>query len=392
MAKTRSVTVLGAGIGGVAAALALARRGVEVTVCEQAEAAGEVGAGLQIGPHGVRVLAALGLEDAALAVANRPEAVVLRDGLTGGRVARVPMGAAAVRRWGAPYLQMHRADLLEVLLEGARAAGVTFRFGLRAETVTEHGGLAFADGSTLQPELLVAADGVRSTVRQQVAGGYAPEFTGHVAWRGLVDAGRLPAPLLPNAAHVFMGTGRHLVTYPLRQGSVWNIVAVEEREEWAAEGWRQEADPDDVRRAFAGWCEPVTALTGALEETFLWGLFAHRPLAHWWTGNTVLVGDACHPMLPYLAQGATMALEDAWALAEEWARHDAPEAALAAYEARRKGRASRVQAASGANTRLFHMGPPMRGLAHWGLRGASLVPRLMMRRFDWLYGHDETAR
>jgi salicylate hydroxylase len=391
MLKGRRIDVLGAGIAGVAAALALARRGAEVIVHEQAAAAAEVGAGLQIGPHGVRVLRALGLDAVAGPLASEPEAVILRDGLTGRAIARVPMGARAAARWGAPYLQMHRADLLGLLMAAAGAEGVAFRFGRRAEAVTDAGALAFDDGSMLEPDILVAADGIRSMVRAQVAGGHAPDFTGQVAWRGLVAADRVgPVPLGP-AAHVFLGPGRHLVAYPLRSGTLWNIVAVEERAEWASEDWRQPAEPTDVRRAFRGWCPAVTMLLDALDRPFLWGLFSHAPLARWHKGRAVLVGDACHPMLPFLAQGATMAIEDAWVLAAMLDRHDTSGSAFAAYQDRRKTRTTRVQKASAANARIYHATGARAAVLRTGMRGLSLLPDAMMARFDWLYATDVTG-
>jgi salicylate hydroxylase len=180
-----------------------------------------------------------------------------------------------------------------------------------------------------------------------------------------------------------------VVTYPLRAGRQVNFVAVEERQSWSAEGWTEADDPANLRRAFAGWGGPVEALLDAVEETFLWGLFDHPPLPRWVNGRIALLGDACHPMLPYLAQGATMALEDAWVLAAELDVAETPERGLLAYEARRAPRAARVQRASARNGRFFHLRPGLREAAHVGLRAASaMAPGLLMGRFDWLYGAD----
>jgi len=387
----REIAVVGAGIGGLAAALALAQRGARVTVFEAAPALGEVGAGVQVGPNSVAVLESLGLRDAAKAVASLPEAIELRDGLTGRRVARLPLGTACAARYGRPYWQFHRADLLGLLARGAAEAGVALRVGAAVARVADTSDglrLDLGNGRAAAAEVVIAADGVRSGLRRSVFGAGEPRFAGHVAWRGLVPAARLPPELFPPAACVSMGPGRHLVTYPLRGGTLWNFVAVEARAAWVAEGWTAPDDPEALRRAFAGWSPAVTTLLGAVEETFLWGLFDHAPLPAWVRGRVALLGDACHPMLPFLAQGAAMALEDAWVLAASLAAAPDLGAGLRAYEDRRKPRATRVQRAAARNGRLYHLGAPgLRDAAHLGLRAASaLAPGALLGRFDWLYG------
>jgi salicylate hydroxylase len=378
--KGVDITVLGGGIAGLASAIALAQRGAVVTVLEQATELGEVGAGLQIGPNGVAVLEALGLREAAAAVANVPEAVELRDMATGREVACLPMGQAAVQRWGRPYWQFHRADLLAVLADGARAAGVDIRLGQKVEAVED-----------ISASVVIAADGVRSSVRAEVFNGQPASFTGQVAWRGIIPAEKLPAGAVKNAATVYMGSGRHLVAYPMRGGSIINFVAVEERDTWADEGWNIPDTPENLRRAFAGAGRDVQTILNAVEETFLWGLFNHPYLPHWTKDNIALVGDACHPMLPYLAQGAVMALEDAWVLARELDRSGAPDGLLA-YERICKPRATRVQKAAASNATAYHLsGGPSRLVAHTGLKAISrFAPSALLGRFDWLYGTDVT--
>ncbi len=378
--KGVDITVLGGGIAGLSAATALAQRGAVVTVLEQATALGEVGAGLQIGPNGVAVLEALGLRDAAAAVANVPEAVELRDMATGREVARLPMGQAAVRRWGRPYWQFHRADLLAVLADGARVAGVDIRLGHKVDTVKD-----------ISASVIIAADGVRSAVRAEVFNGQPASFTGQVAWRGTIPMENLPVGAVKNVATVYMGPGRHLVTYPMRGGSVVNFVAVEERDAWADEGWNIPDTPENLRRAFASGGRDVQTILNAVEETFLWGLFNHPYLPHWTKDNIALIGDACHPMLPYLAQGAVMALEDAWVLARELDRAGVADGLLA-YERIRKPRATRVQKAAASNATAYHLSSgPARLVAHTGLKAISrLAPSALLGRFDWLYGEDVT--
>jgi len=387
----QDIAIVGAGIGGLAAAIALAQKGAKVRVFEQAEALGEVGAGLQISANGVAVLQALGLGAAAAKLANTPEAVVLRD-YRGAVVSRLPMGATARARYGRPYWQFHRADLLEVLLKGAVDAGVALVFDHQITTVAQEGGavsFGFRNGATHKSACLIGADGVRSTLRGLAFGGQAARFTGQVAWRGLVAAERLPKGLFENAAQVFMGKGRHLVAYPLRGGSLINFVAVEERQGWADEGWHLPDSAENLRAAFKDFAPPVQALLGAVEQTFLWGLFNHPVLPHWAKGRIGLLGDACHPMLPFLAQGAVMGLEDAYVLAEALDTAGI-EAGLKAYEQARKARATKVQQGAARNAWSYHLRTPVfRGAAH---RLLGLVPsKALLAQFDWLYGHDVTA-
>lgn len=387
------IGIIGGGIGGIAAALALARHGAgAVEVFEAAPALTEVGAGLQISPNGVRVLEALGLGPAAAAVASTPAAVNLVDHASGRPVARVPLGETARRRYGSPYWQFHRADLLSVLAEAATRAGVRLHTGASARVTdtAEAPGIAPEGGDAAPFDAVIAADGVRSPTRAAWFAGQPARFTGHVAWRGLVPARQLPGPQAETTT-VRMAPGRHLVTYPLRGGSLVNFVAVEERAGWTAEGWTHPDDPAAPARAFAGGGAATDALLGAVRETFLWGLFDHPPVPRWNRDRIALLGDACHPMLPFLAQGATMALEDAWVLADALARAPDPAAGLSAYADRRQARAGRVQAAAVRNGRIFHLGPPLQGAARLALRLASeAAPTRLLARFDWLYAGDVT--
>ncbi|MEM9344815.1 MAG: FAD-dependent oxidoreductase [Pseudomonadota bacterium] len=358
------ISVVGGGVAGLAAARALALRGANVVLYEQADEIAEVGAGLQISPNGRVVLTALGLD--ITPVSRSARAVVLTDGLTARPVLTMDLAQAA-----GPYAFLHRARLIEVLHEGAKGAGVEIRLGSRHEAGAG---------------LTVAADGVHSTHRAALNGDGAAQFSGQVAWRALIlDDGE------DDAARVFMGPGRHLVTYRLGAG-LRNIVAVEERSEWAAEGWHETGDPAGLRAAFATFSGPVPGWLEAVQTVHLWGLFLHPVARRWHNDQTVLIGDAAHPTLPFLAQGANLALEDAWVLAE--CLDQACDATgLAAFQSRRRDRAIKIVAAAAANARNYHLRPPIRGLAHTALRLASrLRPDAPMRRFDWLYSYDATTQ
>lgn len=395
MARRLKAAVAGAGLGGLFAAAALARAGLDVTVCEAAPSLGEVGAGIQISPNGARLLARAGALEAVARRAVAPEAAAMRRGEDGGLIFSLPLGAAAERRWGAPYLQVHRADLLAALRDAAEAAGARLRLGARAVGATD-GALLLEEGAE-EADVVIAADGVRSTLRAALFGPVAPRFLGHVAWRATVPAEAAPGWAKPEAT-VWAGAGRHLVTYPLRGGALVNVVAVVERDAWDGEGrtaesWSAAGDPEEMRAAFAGWA--AAPLLAAVERCFLWGLFDRPPPPSWSRGRTALLGDACHPMLPFMAQGAVQAIEDGAALARllRGAGVEGVEAALAAYEAARRGRAEAVQARARANAGLFHQPPgPARALRRGVLGlGARLAPSVAMGRLDWLYGHVEPA-
>ncbi|MGY6410218.1 MAG: FAD-dependent oxidoreductase [Alkalilacustris sp.] len=381
----RDITILGGGVAGLSAALALARRGARVAVLEQAPAIAEVGAGLQISPNGARVLRALGLAEPLSRAALPGAAVELRDGLTGARVLRLDLAA---RGHDGGYHLLHRADLIGLLETAARAAGVTITTGtqvLRAIPGTRDVRLEMADSTTRHAGFLVGADGLRSVLRGALNPAAAPFFTRQVAWRAVIPAD--PAEAEP-VAQVFMAPGRHLVSYPLRGGALRNIAAFEERDAWAEEGWHHEGSPDAFRTAFAALGGPVPGWLAAVEKVHVWGLFRHEVAPTWHGPCCALIGDAAHPTLPFMAQGANMALEDAWTLAAALAAGND----LTAWQAARRPRCAAIVAAAGRNARLYHLSGPLRPLAHLGLRlGGSIAPDLPLRRFDWIYAHDVTA-
>jgi salicylate hydroxylase len=378
--------VIGAGIGGLAVARALALRGANVTVLEQAEAIREVGAGLQISPNGFAVLRALGLAGALREAGVQGEAVSLRD-YRKGEVARLDLTRLDSR----DYYFLHRADLIDILAEGARAAGGRIRLLQTVERV-EPGprpSVHLSNGAVLEADLVVGADGLHSKARQALNGAVAPFFTRQVAWRAVVpnEEGRGPD------VRVHMGPMRHVVSYPLRDRRLLNVVAVQERAAWTAESWSQKDDPLSLRAAFEDFGPEVQGMLARIDEVYLWGLFRHPVAANWHGQGVAILGDAAHPTLPFMAQGACMALEDAWALAEALSGEGALEARLSAYQARRADRAKRVVDAASGNAWKYHLSfPPLRWAAHGVIRaGGRLAPGRMMRQFDWIYGYDVTA-
>lgn len=383
----QEITVLGGGIGGFAAAAALAARGARVRVLEQAEAITEVGAGLQISPNGFAVLDALGLAEKARSRAMRSRAVVLADGLTGRAVVRMDLEAL---RPGKDFLLFHRADLIDILSQRAIELGVEVETGVQVtgvEISAEHARLEIAGQAPREVGFLVGADGLQSRLRSVLNGPRKPFFTGQVAWRALVPAvggERVEAT-------VWMGPGRHMVTYPLRRGEIVNIVAVEERKAWADEGWHHRDDPYNLRHAFDRFAQAPQGLLDRVEEVHLWGLFRHPVADQWHRGPAVLLGDAAHPTLPFMAQGAVMALEDAWVLADSLSLSGLDEGP-ALYQARRRPRVQRVIEEANRNARNYHHSNPLvRGIGFGALRlFGGLRPGAVLSHYDWIYDRDVT--
>lgn len=389
------ILIAGAGIAGLAAALALVRKGHEVQVIEQATALEEVGAGLQLGPNAMRVLAALGVGEAVAGAGQAPAAITLRDGRSAREILKVPLGDLAKRRWGAAYVTLHRADLVGSLAEaleqaqpGALALGVTLAaIDHRPDGVA----ITTASGDTRSADLLIGADGIRSHVREHLFGPDTPRFTGHVAWRALVRIDPADPAAPPPGVGAWLGPRRHAVTYRIRPDLV-NLVAVTEEADWREEGWNLPGNADRLRADFAGW-NALTRLLERVEHPLRWALHDRKPMRAWHQRRAVLIGDACHPMLPFLAQGAAMGIEDGFALAEllpldagEFEVEVEP--ALARFFTLRQPRTARIQAMARSNGVDFHEGNPLATLAMrlpLG-RAAASRPDAVMARWDWLYG------
>lgn len=376
----RSVAIVGGGIGGLTAALALARQGADVTVYEQAPAIRAVGAGIQITPNGARALHDLGLAQALDAASIAARAVVPMDGLTGRAVAQFDLKGQTP-----PYRFIHRAALIDALASACADTGVTIRLDARITELHPDGSFQTADGA-IRPDLIVGADGVKSVVRGQINRATEPFFTGQVAWRAVIDQ-----PGADPVARIWMLPDRHMVTYPLPGGRM-NVVAVQARTQWAKEGWNHTDDPGNLRAAFANASWDIKGILGAVTETKLWGLFRHPVAENWWQGSIAILGDAAHPTLPFLAQGANLAIEDAYVLARALNADAELGAGLASYQSARRARVVRAIAAANANARNYHLSGVQRHVAHAGLRVLGRVaPGAFMNRMGWLYDHDVTA-
>jgi salicylate hydroxylase len=394
------VILAGAGIGGLTAALALARRDIAVTVIEASPTLGEVGAGLQLSPNATRILFQLGLETPLRAAAFAPQAAEVRDRRSGRRLLRTELGPAGERRWGAPYLQVHRADLHALLVQAVRDKGVDLRLGGRLTGVSQTAASIDVDLEvnnrtiTLAAEALVGCDGIRSAVRGALWGEQPARYTGQTAWRALVPAERLRPGLIAPLATVWTGLGRHIVYYPVRAGALINLVGVVAKRDPPPESWTQAGDVAAMAADFAGWPEPVAALIAAADAAWRYAIHDRPSLALWSKGRASLLGDAAHPAPPFLAQGAGMAIEDAEALARHLAGPQPVELALQSYEVERRARTAKVLDWSRRNAHLFHLPSPVaRGL--FGAAGVidAVTPAAAERRFDWLYGYrpPETA-
>jgi salicylate hydroxylase len=339
------VAIIGAGLGGLTCALALARRGVPATVHEQAPALGEVGAGITVSPNAGRVLDHLGMGEAVRALGVLPGTQHVRDLATGATLRTMVRDADLEARHGAPYRHLHRADLHGLLADAVEAAAPgSIRLGQRLVSVDRAGHMRFADGSENEADVVVGADGVRSAVRDCLFRTTPPTFTGQVAWRGLVPVEALSPPVRDEPPGIFVGPGRLVLRYPVRGGSLANYAIFVELAGWEEESWSIRSTRAELLGHLDGACPGVRALVEATPETWLfkWALFAREPLDDWVAGRVTLLGDAAHAMLPFLGQGAATAIEDGMLLAR--ALHQCPpEEALARYDANRRPYTSMVQ-------------------------------------------------
>jgi salicylate hydroxylase len=384
------IAIVGGGIGGTAAALSLLKAGYDVHVYEQARVLREVGAGIVLTPNATRVLHHLGFADALEALGVAPTAFRQRRWVDG----RTLLCSPVVREPGKPstFFTSHRADVLAMLV--AAIPPKRLHLGHQLTGFADHGDrvdINFADKPPVSADIMIGADGIHSTVRARLFGAERPRFTGCVAYRGLVPAEKLAHLDLPVESQIWMGPGKHFVHYFVQAKKLVNFVCLIDRDGWTKESWTEPGDVADVRAAYEGWHEQVRSIIASVNETFVWGLFDRAPLPRWSVNRVTLLGDACHPMLPFLAQGAAQAIEDGATLAAVLVGADGDiAAALQRYERLRLPRTARIQTVAAGNKDRNHLpdGPAQRardaemaaGAADWSI-GASA----------WVYGHDATV-
>ena len=396
MALTRTIFIAGAGIGGLTAALSLAQKGFRVVVLEKAERLEEAGAGLQLSPNASRVLIDLGLKERLRPRAVTPEAITIVSARAGGEIARLPLGEAASARAGAPYWVIHRADLQTALADAVREhPDIELKLGCQFEDLAPHArGLTIVHRSGHERRqdvgiALVGADGVWSTVRNHLFPDKQPQFSGLIAWRGTLDARALPREYTAPRVQLWMGPQAHLVAYPISAGKQINLVAVVPGI-WNRPGWSTAGEPNELKETFgdARWAGAARMLIGAVDSWRKWALFTMAEGCAWEQGSVALLGDAVHGMLPFAAQGAAMAIEDAAVLAKVLSETPLePGAQVAAamrrYGKMRRARVARVQQLARQNGRIYHMTGAMALARDLAIR--ALGPQRMLARQAWIY-------
>jgi salicylate hydroxylase len=390
------VIVIGGGIGGLTAALALLKRGLNVEVHEQAPELKEVGAGIQISSNGTRVLYALGLEEALKRVQVLPSRRVIRHWATGETWNWFELGATTRQRYGTPHVMLHRGDLHSLLADAVRAQKPdAVKLGRRCAAVTWHGDHAevrLAGGDTVRAAYVIGADGIHSAIRAALFGADKPTFTGYVAWRGLAPMDRLPPHLAQMQGTNWLGPKGHVLHYPVRRGEIMNFITFIERDDWRVESWVAQGTRDELANDFRGWHADVHEIIRCIDTPFKWAMMARGPMPQWSKGRVTLLGDACHPTLPFLGQGGVMAIEDGYIVAACLAKYfDDPAQAFARYEEIRRERTAAVVRKSNENVKSA-FSPALADQAAIAVEVAREWQRERVReRMEWLYAYDATA-
>jgi salicylate hydroxylase len=382
------ILISGGGIGGLIAAYCLAHQGFPVRLFEQSAEFKEVGAGIQLGPNIFRVLSKVGLMDAVLADVHRPPAQEMRDALTGKLITRIPLGEEFIARFGQPYAVTHRADIHATFLKACEASGlIQLETSRRVDDFTDHGDhvtVTLNNGETARGRALIGCDGMWSKIRERIVGDGKPRVSGHIAYRGVLKKEDVPADLWRPDVVLWAGPRTHFVHYPLRRGELYNLVAVFHSDHYE-EGWNAEGSKDLLWQHFKMQVPEVLRMLERIDTWRMWVLCDREPVKDWTKGNVTLLGDAAHPMLQYLAQGACMATEDAVVLADQIAASpdDLP-AAFKAYQQARYLRTARTQIMARVYGEFYHA----RGVAA-ELRDMAVGGRTLQQSYDgiaWLYG------
>jgi salicylate hydroxylase len=342
----------------------------------------------------MHVLEALGVADEVNAKAFAPTSAVMRHYQTGKTYFTVPLGNSATQKYGAHYQHIHRADLHTVLYNACKKMDVSIQLGKGVQSyqqTPQNLSIQLSDRESLETDLLIGADGIKSKVQACLLGETPAEFTGQVAWRGVVEANKLQKGLVKPNANLWVGPGKHFVSYYLRGGKLVNFVAVQERNDWQKESWNEPGNINELRATFEGWHPEVTEILNATDQCFLWALFDRKPLKRWSDRNVTLLGDACHPMLPFLAQGAAMAIEDSYALAHCLATDTDTQNALQTYQNLRLPRTRNIQLNARKNAALYHMSTPIeiaKLAVLSGLSNVGLSDKIAASKLDYIYGYN----
>ena len=388
------VLIAGGGIGGLTAALALLKRGFDVEVYEQAAELKEVGAGLQLSANGNRALYELGVGDALRQLSCEATGKEIRLWNSGETWKLFDLGAVSVANYGYPYFTVYRPDLLAVLADAVRALKAdAIRLGAKSLGFEQD-----ADGVTLRLErssargdALIGADGMHSNIRQTLFGADQPEFTGLMAWRGVIPMARLPERMRRMVGANWVGPGGHVVHYPLHAGELMNFVGIRERADWQVESWNVRGTVDECLADFRGWNEDIEMMIRAIDAPYKWALMHRTPLDRWSVGRVSLLGDACHSTLPFLAQGAVMAIEDGFILARALSAHADVEQALNRYEAARRERTRRIVEGAAANTKRFHNPELAHAAGARAYVDREWTEARVKERYEWLFTYDVTT-
>ena len=382
--KSNHIIIIGAGIGGMTTALCLRHFGIKASLYERSSQVTTAGAGIQLSPNAHRVLSYIGLADKIAAVSRRCKGVKVFDYKSESQMALLD------------YLNFksndlfsfcHRADLVSILYEACKKQEIPVHFNKKFEKITD-GKAIFSDGETLFADLIIGADGLHSNARKIVFGEVKAIFTKQIAWRSIV----------PNSinqcdfAHVTLAPKRHIVSYPIRDGRQLNLVLIKEQNDWQPDGWRHLEDPSVVKENFKDFSGKTAKIIDSIEDVYKWGLFRYPLRKNWYKDRVVLIGDAAHPTLPFLAQGAAMAIEDSFVLASKFSEFPTILSAFTEFQSDRLPRVQRVINASAKNARTFHLSNTIARLVfHIILQLFSkFLPRLLLKRFNWIYDKDVT--